>query len=87
LNETIKSVTKSLDTYNFAFAFEKLLNFAWEDFCNCYLEISKKTKSPATQNITNYIFTQILIMLHPFAPFVTEKLYSRYSKQSIMLAK
>jgi valyl-tRNA synthetase len=83
-----------MDKYNFVVANKYLEDFIWEDYCNKYLEFIKPLlRNPKQQSetisVANTLFKNILVMLHPFAPFVTEKIYLKmYSDQkSIMLEK
>jgi len=73
LNILITEVTTDLDGYKFSLAGEKLQTFIWNDLADWYLEISKIEKNP---KVLGYVLDKILKLAHPFAPFVTEKIYS-----------
>ncbi|NOQ68361.1 class I tRNA ligase family protein, partial [Patescibacteria group bacterium] len=73
LNNLIKEVTDDLNNYNFSAAGEKLKDFTWNDFADWYIEISKIEKNK--EEILVYILKQLLILAHPFIPFVTEEIW------------
>ncbi|MFA6327285.1 MAG: valine--tRNA ligase [Bacilli bacterium] len=86
LNKTIISVQKNMEKYEFGLVGSELNEFIWNDFCDWYIEISKSNTSDKKVLIT--VLKDILKMLHPFIPFVTEEIYQalpnkKYS--SIML--
>lgn len=63
--------------YQFALGVQSFVNFVWNDFCNIYLEYSKQ-KNTFTRNVTlTYLILQILILLHPFCPFISNYLYEK----------
>jgi len=72
----IKEVTQDLNKYRFSSAGEKLYNFAWEDLADWYLEVSKFEDKTSKKEVSLYILTNLLKLLHPFTPFVTEKIWS-----------
>ena len=78
LNETIASVTKSMDKYEFNNAGSCLYSFIWDDFCDKYIEMSKFSETNSTKSTLLYTITCIIKMLHPFMPFVTEEIYSNF---------
>ncbi|MDR2636447.1 MAG: valine--tRNA ligase [Mycoplasmataceae bacterium] len=88
-NKVLTVYKKNMDKFAFAFAWKNILDFTWETFCNTYLELTKISNNPETKKVINYIYKQILIMLHPFIPFVTEYIYQdKYKdKKSIMVEK
>ena len=78
LNKTIESVDKKFDKYDIGMAAGELKDFFWDKFCDWYIELSKcdMNKNPeGTKATLVYVLTQILKMLHPFIPFITEKIY------------
>ncbi len=82
LNKTIRSVTAKFDKFEFGEAGRDLYNFIWGEFADWYIEISKETltgddeaaKATKRTNLT-YVLDQILRLLHPIMPFVTEELW------------
>ena len=89
LNKTIKNVIKNMDKYLFNEAGNELYEFIWNDFCDNYIELSKfSLNENKTKSILLLILKNILQMLHPFMPFVTEEIYQKLpiKKESIMLS-
>ncbi|MFA5696787.1 MAG: valine--tRNA ligase, partial [Bacilli bacterium] len=86
LNKTIISVQKNMEKYEFGLVGSELNEFIWNDFCDWYIEISKSNMSDKKVLIT--VLKDILKMLHPFIPFVTEEIYQALPNKkhsSIML--
>ncbi len=76
LNKTIKEVTKNMESYDFNIVGSTLYNFTWESFCDNYIEMSKfSLDKDSTKNTLLYVLTNIIKMLHPFVPFITEEIY------------
>ncbi|MFV0249437.1 MAG: valine--tRNA ligase [Bacilli bacterium] len=75
LNNTILNVRKHMDKYDFNVVGTELYNFVWNDFCDWYIEFSKINQNNTTKSVLIYCLTNILKMLHPFMPFVTEEIY------------
>ncbi|HPE14590.1 MAG TPA: valine--tRNA ligase [Bacilli bacterium] len=87
-NRTILEVTKSMDRYEFNNVATTLYDFIWSDFCDNYIELSKNAlDKDSTKSTLLYVLTNILKMLHPIMPFVTEEIYMKLENDSIMLAK
>ncbi len=75
-----KETEKSIEQFEFAKALQNLYDFFWHDFCDVYLEESKKQlANKDTEETTKAILTatigESLILLHPFMPFVTEAIH------------
>ncbi len=83
LTETIKNVSKNLDEFNFAFAADALDEFTWNKLADWYLEIAKVEKDKS--EILIFILRKLLIIWHPFAPFVTEKIWSSFNSSLLMV--
>ena len=76
LNKIIKSVTKNMDKYEFNNVGSELYNFIWSDFCDNYIEFAKfSLDSITTKSVLLIVLTDILKMLHPFMPYVTDEIY------------
>ena len=83
LNKTVKQVVSNMDKYEFALAGNEVYDFVWNDFCNWYIELTKSTLSSddkqvvlATKSTLLTVLLDILKLLHPYIPFVTEKIYA-----------
>ena len=77
LDKTIESVNKNLEQFKFGKAAHTLYDFFWHDFCDQYIEESKKQQSEKTKKILLYVLTISLKLLHPFIPFITEEIYQK----------
>ena len=88
LNETIKNVTESMEKYEFNIVGATLYNFIWNDFCDWYIELAKINMNNTTKTILTQVLKDILKMLHPFMPYVTEEIYTKLpnTEESIMLS-
>jgi len=76
MEKTIQKVRKHMDTYEFHVVGAELYNFIWNDYCDWYIELSKGTiSSNTTKTVLLKVLTNILKMLHPFMPYVTEEIY------------
>ena len=95
LTKIKKSTEKDLDNYRFGQALHKLYEFFWHNFCDKYIEISKKQMADDklqknTQEILIYILLSSLKLLHPFMPFITEEIYQQLpikNKKMLMIEK
>ena len=76
LNETIKKVRHSMNKYEFNNVGSMLYSFIWDDFCDWYIELSKIEINNTTKSVLLRVLTDILKMLHPIMPYVTEEIYS-----------
>ena len=95
LNRTIKDVTAALNKYELGLANAKLYDFVWSQFCDWYIELSKTSlyggdedKKSNTVSVLLYVLENILKLMHPFVPFITEEIYRNLptTKGTIMLA-
>ena len=88
LNRTIIEVNESFEKYRFNEVAKKIYDFTWSDYCDWYVESIKSRLNSEDKNqrliaysIANYIIENILTLLHPFAPFLTEELWHRLSNE------
>ncbi|MEH7384772.1 valine--tRNA ligase [Bacillus sp. JJ1521] len=96
LNETIESVTKLADKYEFGEVGRVLYNFIWDDFCDWYIEMAKlplygedEQAKKTTRSILAYVLDNTMRLLHPFMPFITEEIWQNlpHNGESITIAK
>ena len=89
LNETVKEVTENMEKYEFNLVGATLYNFIWNDFCDWYIELSKLNMNDTSKTVLVHVLKSILIMMHPFMPYVTEEIYTKLpnTEESIMLSK
>ncbi len=80
-----REVTEALEAFKFNEAASALYHFVWHVYCDWYVEFIKplfadeKTRAE-TQATAAFVFDHILLMLHPFMPFVTEELWARMAE-------
>jgi len=81
-NKLINEVTANLDKFELGIALSKIYDFAWEEFCDWYIEMVKVrlwNKEDETRDtalaVLIYVLNNILKLLHPFMPFITEEIY------------
>ena len=89
-NACAVDVTKELETYRFNDAANAIYRFIWNVYCDWYLELSKPILQgddadliEETRKTTAWALDQILKLLHPFMPFVTEELWGRAERSGI----
>ena len=96
LNTLIKEVTVNMDNYDLGVAVDKIYTFIWNEFCDWYIEIVKTRlydKENPTRKTAQYVLNRVLgdalKLLHPFMPFITEKIYKELynNDESIMIAE
>ncbi len=79
LNKTIEIVSENMEKYEFTIVGNELYNFVWDDFCNWYIELCKSELNSDNKDgaiyTLNIVLNSILKLLHPFMPFVTEKIF------------
>jgi len=83
--QTVQAVDLALADYRFDGAANAIYQFAWSRFCDWYLELIKPVSSgdergaidDESKAVAGWVLDQILVMLHPFMPFVTEELWSK----------
>jgi len=75
-------IQKNLEDYRFDEAAKNAYQFAWHSYCDWYLELSKtilfsndEEAKAEVKKVSSFVFKQILILLHPFIPFVTEEIW------------
>ena len=76
MNKTIKDVTKYMEKFDLNMAGETLYNFIWHDYCDNYIEMSKFNQNNTTYSVLLLVLTNILKMMHPFTPFITDEIYN-----------
>ncbi|MFP6672674.1 MAG: valine--tRNA ligase [Pirellulaceae bacterium] len=81
LSSVTEKVTQSLDTYQYAEAARTLYDFAWDEFCSFYVEMGKsrlqnEDSRAVAQRVIAHCLDQILRLLHPMIPFITEEVWS-----------
>jgi valyl-tRNA synthetase len=73
-NETVREYDRLLEECEFAEAMRLVYDFAWHQFADWYVEISKAVPSAQTPRVLREVFEGLLRLLHPIMPFVTEEI-------------
>jgi valyl-tRNA synthetase len=88
LNETIETVTRLSDRYEFGEVGRVLYNFIWDDFCDWYIEMAKlplygenEAAKKTTRSVLAYVLDNTMRLLHPFMPFITEEIWQNLPHQ------
>jgi valyl-tRNA synthetase len=76
-NQTITDVRRLMDDYQYGEAGRLIYEFAWNDFCDWYVELAKLNFNRETAEVLIHTLDTILRLLHPFMPFVTEELWQK----------
>ena len=93
-NDLVREVTDNLERFELGIAVQKLYDFIWDVFCDWYIELSKiriqKGCEPAqcAKRVLIYVMSNVLKLLHPFMPFVTEEIWQSlpHEGESIMVS-
>ena len=95
LNETIEAIESAYREYHFNLVAQHLYNFVWSDYCDWFVEAAKtdifsndETKKKSALAVMDLVLSEILRLLHPFMPHLTEEIWSLLSlgKDSIQFA-
>ena len=89
LNTLVKEVTENLDSYEIGVASAKVYDFLWDTYCDWYIELTKTRLSgedaaakSTARNVLCCVLTELLKLLHPFMPFITEEIFQALPKQA-----
>ena len=93
-NDLVREVTDNLERFELGIAVQKLYDFIWDVFCDWYIELAKirlqKGGEPAqcAKRVLIYVMSNVLKLLHPFMPFVTEEIWQSlpHEGESIMVS-
>ncbi len=75
--ETLAELDKAMAELRFDAAANAIYHFVWDTFCDWYIELIKGSFDDETRIVAGWVLDQILVILHPFMPFVTEELWSK----------
>ncbi|MDP2628747.1 MAG: isoleucine--tRNA ligase, partial [Nanoarchaeota archaeon] len=84
LNSIIEKVTKELGNYSLDKSFQEIQNFVVNDFSRTYIKMTRDRDN--TKEILGEILEKISLLLSPFAPYISENIYSQFSKNSVHLS-
>ena len=92
LNQVIEDVSKNLDKYEIGLAADRIEDFIWNEYCDWYIEFAKirlygddEDAKANVKKVLLYVLKSMLILLHPFMPFITEEIYSSLPNKKDML--
>ncbi|MBU6266315.1 MAG: valine--tRNA ligase [Sphingomonadales bacterium] len=74
---TLAALDQAMADLRFDAAANAIYHFVWDQFCDWYIELVKGNFDAETRAVAGWVLDQILVMLHPFMPFVTEELWSK----------
>ena len=85
-NKVAKEVTENMEKFELGIAAQKIYDFIWDEFCDWYIEFSKIS---GKKEILLWVMVNSLKLLHPFMPFVTEKIWMSFPhfEKSIMISE
>ena len=83
LQQSQEKIVANLDDFGFSEAYDTLYHFVWDDFADWYIEASK---AEPNKPLLGYLLEQILVLAHPFAPFLTETIWQTLSWEDSVLA-
>jgi valyl-tRNA synthetase len=86
-NETVREYDRLLEECEFSEAMRVVYDFAWRQFADWYVEISKAAPSELTPRILREVFEGILRLLHPPLPFATEEMYGILGREELLISQ
>ncbi len=82
LNDLIGEVCENMDSFELGVAAGKIYDFIWDSYCDWYIELTKprlngedEASKLAAQKVLLYVLTEVLKLIHPFIPFITEEIW------------
>ncbi|SDZ26781.1 valyl-tRNA synthetase [Micromonospora pattaloongensis] len=91
LQHVIAEVDEQFEAYEFAKVCDTLYHFAWDDVCDWYVELTKPTlaaggpAAEATRRVLGHVLDNLLRLLHPVIPFVTEELWTALTQDETVM--
>ncbi len=92
LNDVIIDVSKNLDKYEIGLAADRIEDFIWNEYCDWYIEFAKirlygddEAAKANVKKVLLYVLKNMLVLLHPFMPFITEEIYSSLPNKKDLL--
>ncbi len=96
LNTLIAEVTENMDKYELGVAIQKIYDFVWDIYCDWYIEMTKARlfsddaeRKHTAISVLVYVLDQMLRLLHPFMPFITEEIWQSlpHDGEALIIAK
>jgi len=87
--DTLAALDAAMADLRFDAAANTIYHFVWDTFCDWYIELIKGNFDAETKAVAGWVLDQILVMLHPFMPFITEELWHAQGERAyeLILAK
>lgn len=92
LNDVIVDVTKNLEKYEIGLAADRIEDFIWNEYCDWYIEFAKirlygddEDQKTNVKKVLLYVLKNMLVLLHPFMPFITEEIYASLPNKKDLL--
>ncbi len=86
-NNLIKEITDDLNNSRFSLAAEKLYEFTWHELADWYIEIAKIQNNKNSYQLLATCYLQLLKLIHPFMPFITEVIYQSFYNNKILMVE
>ena len=81
--ETLAKLNRAFDELRYDEMADAIYHFVWGTFCDWYVELIKGAFDDETKAVAAWAFDQILVMLHPLMPFITEELWSGHGRAAL----
>jgi valyl-tRNA synthetase len=82
LNSLIADVTENMEKYELGVAIQKIYDYIWDTYCDWYIELTKarlysedSDRKQTAMQVLVYVLDQVLRLLHPYMPFITEEIW------------
>ncbi|MFI3249968.1 MAG: valine--tRNA ligase [Eubacteriales bacterium] len=82
LNAAIGQITDNMEKFELGVAAQNIYDFVWDDYCDWYIELTKTrlqsddvASKESAQKVLCYVLTEMLKLLHPYMPFLTEEIW------------
>ena len=92
LNTVAREVNENMDKFELGVAAQKVNDLIWDSYCDWYIELTKprlngddEESRIAAQKVLLYVLTEIMKLLHPFMPFVTEEIWQALPHEGELL--
>ncbi|MEG0876666.1 MAG: valine--tRNA ligase [Oscillospiraceae bacterium] len=92
LNRVVAEVTSNMESYELGIAAQKVYDFIWDSYCDWYIELTKprlysenEADKLSAQKVLLFVLVEILKLLHPFMPFITEEIWQALPHSGDML--
>ena len=92
LNSVVREINDNMDSFELGIAAQKVNDFIWDSYCDWYIELTKprlngegESEKINAQKVLLYVLNEILKLLHPFMPFITEEIWQAIPHEGDLL--